>query len=444
MRTSLKKLGWPVGIAIVLAALYLWAARRPMAVEMAEVVRGAIEEYVTEEARTQLHTKRTVTAELPGTARRIALEVGDRVEKGQVVTTIEDTELKLSLDVMRASVKEIEGRLAGVDVPLPKKAEIEAAEGERQRAIQQVNALKEERRAAEADLRYAQSDLRRIEELFQSGSTTDRQYELAQRDLENARARLEALNRRLAAAETAVTIAELRKQVLLESMQDTAHLRQVYGAQIDRTRKTMDLIAHEMAKTRVTSPIAGVVLAKHVDSEQYVQPGTPLIEVGVMASIEIRADILSDEVRLVREGQEALLVGRAIPNPEARGRVKKIYPSGFTKISSLGVRQQRVPVLVDFDNSSLDLGPGYELDVKIVVRSADEAVLVPNAAVFATAQGAAVFAVRKGKARVQPIETGLKGEQFYQVVEGLAPGDIVILRPPTDVQEGQRVRARRD
>jgi len=440
MKRLLTRLGWPILVALIIAGIYAYGKTRPVEVEIAEVTRGRIEEYVTEEAQTQLGTERVVTADLPGTARRITLEEGDPVEAGQVITTVEDTELKLYLDVMQASLKEIEGRLAGADVPLPKEPEVAAAEQERLRASQEVEGLEQDRKAAEAEATFAAKDFERIKGLFESGSATDQQYDRALRGMETAAASLAALERRLAAAQTAVQIAALRKQVLLDSMGDTAYLHDVYGAQLEQTRKMMDLLSHQIAKTRITSPITGVVLEKYVDSDQFVQPGAPLVKVGDMQSIEIRADILSDEVGRVQLGQQALLVGRAVRDPNARGRVKKIYPSGFTKISALGVRQQRVTVLIDFDNSELQLQPGYELDVKIAVAVRDDAVLVPSEAVFATGEGQAVFVVLNGRARLRTVSTGLKGDDYYEVTAGLEPGDVVILRPPNDLEPGSRVR----
>lgn len=439
MKRILLKLGWPILIAAAIVCLYVYAKTRPVQVETAVVQRGRIEEYVTEEAQTQLHTERVVTAQATGVVPRIALEEGDPVRAGQELTAIEDTDLTLSLEAARAWLKEIEGRLAGADVPLPKQSEVEAAAEEHRRTLQQVEILGEQRKAAEADLQYAEKEFGRVKELLESGSATDRQHDLAQRDLLASDATLAALDRRLSAARTTVKIAALRKQVLLDAMEDTAHLHQVYGAQEEHARKMMELISRQISKTPVTSPIDGVILEKYLDSEQHVQPGTPLVKVGDMESIEIRADILSDEIGRVKLGQEVILVGRAIGSLNAQGRIKKMYPSGFTKISSLGVRQQRVPVLVEFDNAELNLQPGYELDVKIVVAARDDAVLLPGEAVFATADGTAVFVVQKGKARLRPVSTGLKGDDYYEVTEGLEPGEVVILRPPTDLEEGQRV-----
>lgn len=442
MKKALARFRWPLAVAALALLLFAMGRMRAVEVDMASVTRGRIEEVITEEARTQLHTERVVTAELPGTVRRVELEEGDRVEAGQVITTIEDTELKLYLDVLRADLKEVQARLAGADVPLPKQSEIDAAEQDARRTDHEQQAVRQELAGAEAQLQFADSDHRRMKDLFDSGSATDRQDQQARRDLAAARATHAGLANRLAAAEAGAQVAGLRKQVLLDSLGDTAYLHDVYAAQIGQSQKNIELLTYELGKTAVRSPISGVILEKHVDSDQFVQPGAGLVRVGDMDTIEIRADILSDDVGRVQVGQEVLLLGRAVADPAARGRVEKVYPSGFTKISSLGVRQQRVAVLVGFDNRPLGLKPGYELDVQIVVDARDDAVLVPRDAVFAGREGMAVFAVEGRRARRRPVELGLRGEDAYEVLGGLEPGDVVVRRPPTDLSDGQRVKRR--
>ncbi|MFW6189775.1 MAG: efflux RND transporter periplasmic adaptor subunit [Planctomycetota bacterium] len=433
----LRRFRWPVLVAAAAIVLFLLARARPVQVDTAAVERGRIEQLVTEEAETQLDVVRVLTADRAGTMRRCELEVGDRVEKGQVLTSIEDRELELTVGRLRDQLDEIEGRLEGVDTPLPEKSELLAAEEAHRQAQIEAETLAREKKAAEADLRFAQREWQRIQDLYDQGTASVQQRDEARHGLEVAEARLEAVTSRLRAARTGAEVARLRKQVLDESMDDTAHLRRVYGAQKKRIRKELELLEHE---SQVVSPLDGVILEKYVDSDRFVQPGTALLEIGDLDSIEIRSDVLSDEVPQVKVGQKAYLVGKAVRNPGAAGTVKQVYPSGFEKISSLGVRQQRVAVLIDFDNSELRLGPGYELDVKIVVGAVDDAVTAPRDAVFSTADGMGCFVLQGGAARLRPVKIGLTGEHRYQITEGLKPGETVIVRPPTDLEKGDRVK----
>jgi len=441
MKKLLARLAWPAAIVAAVVAVYAYQATRPVAVETALVRQGPIEEYVTDQAWTQLHTTRVVTADLPGTAQRVTLEEGDVVRRGDLITTVSDAELASYVKVVRAQIAEVEGRLAGADVTLPKPSAIAAAAAEHDGAVAELAAVTQQKAASEADLALAQKERARIGELYQSGRATDRQSDEAQRALHVAEATVAALSHRCVAADMAARVAQLRKQVLDESMHDTAYLRLVYGAQMEQNKHTLDIVEYELAKTRVVSPLDGIVLEKHLDSDQYVQPGAALVTIGDPASMEIRADILSDEIARVRPGQKVLLVGKAIRKADSSGVVKKIYPSGFTKVSSLGVRQQRVIVLIAFDNSQLNLQPGYELDVKIAVAEKEGAPLVPSAAVFATARGSSVFVVRNGRAELRPVSVGLKGEQDYEALAGLQAGEAVILRPPSNLSPGSRVRS---
>jgi HlyD family secretion protein len=443
MKKTIFRFGWLIVVAGVIGAMVAYSKLQPVAVQTAVVRTGRIEEVVEEEARTQLHEERIVAAEIPGTAARVALEVGDLVKKGQPITTIEDKDLRIERDLIGATLAEIRAHLAGADVTLPKPAQIQAAEKDAVRAAEQVRALKADMHGADATRRFAEKEFARIQELAVKNVATPRQLEEAQHNRDVAVANRAALDCRINSGVAAEAVARLHVNVLKDSLQDTAHLHKVYDARIKQTEQQLALLDRRIAKTVIASPIDGVVLEKYLDSEQFVQPGAPLVRVGIAGSIEIRADILSDQIAEIAVGQSVRLIGPAVehlpPTGHVAATVKQVYPSGFTKISSLGVRQQRVPVLIDFDNSVLRLLPGAELDVRVTVQSKDAALLVPSDAVFSTAHGQAVFVVANGKAELRPIETGLSGLDDYEVLSGLSDGDVVVLRPPSQLEPGRRV-----
>jgi HlyD family secretion protein len=356
---------------------------------------------------------------------------------------VDDADLRILLKRSRAAIDQTRGRIEGIDAPLPEPSEIDRATRQVEQAREESSALQAREKAAEAELEFARTELQRARELQQKDAASLRALQRAQRDHQVAEARLQAIQRELAATRTAVKAAELQVQVLKESMDDTEHLHKVYGAEIEQTQHEIDLIERQIARSTVESPVDGVILEKHVDSRMYLQSGSPLLTIGVLASIEVRSDILSDQIARVQVGQKVYLTGPALDERPTSdlptGRVRKIYPSGFEKVSSLGVRQQRVPVLVAFENSGLGLRPGSELDVQIVVDRAEDALLVPSSAIVAAPVGQAVFLVQDGKARLRPVQIGLTGQEMYQVTDGLAEGDRVIVRPPTDLQHGASV-----
>ncbi len=441
MRRLLRTVGWPVALAVAAIVAYLLAKARPVQVEAATVVRGPLEQYITEEATTRLRTTRAVTALTFGIAARIEFEEGDPVKAGQLITTISDTQLAALLERAQAQVREMEGYLEGTSAPLPEKSEIEAAQKRADAAALEAEVARKNKEVAEQNHALALKELQRTEALAEKGVVTEEardriatSYEVAQRELAAAQLRLQV-------AEMQKEVAALQKQVLLESMDDTEYLKKVYGARIEQIGAEIALLQEERVKTEVRSPIDGLVLAKYVDREGYVSPGAELVLVGDMNSIEIESDILSDEIPGVHVGQTVRLEGKAITDPTATGTVRKIYPAGFTKVSALGVRQQRVKVLIEFDNSRLHLGPGYGLDIKIVTEARQDAVLVPAAAVFATAEGMAAFKISNGKAALAPLKIGIRGEDHWEVLDGLEPGDRAILHPPSNLRPGHRVAA---
>jgi len=235
MRRLLRKLAWPVVLLAACVLAYLFAVTRPVEVETGTVRRGPIEDYVSEQAITRLHTTRLVSAPSFGIAGRIELEEGDTVTAGQLITTIRDTELQAKLRRAGAQIEEIEGYLEGIDVPLPKPSEVAAAGKRAATAALAVKAAEHELETARHNLHLAEKEFRRAKALCEQGVLPEDRRDKAERDYEVARQAEAAAQVRLASARIEHEVAQLQKQVLLESMDDTRYLRKVYGARITGT-----------------------------------------------------------------------------------------------------------------------------------------------------------------------------------------------------------------
>lgn len=439
MNKWLKRLIWLIVIAGALAGISVYSARRPMPVEMGEVTRGRVRQYVTEEAKTRLDSERLISALTAGVADRINLEPGDPVEAGQLITKIEDEQLLAQISSMEARIAEIEAMLEGVDVPLPKQAELKAAA---MRVAAAERTLELENKAldsARSDLALARSRYERVKRLFEREAVPEDEYERARRDYEVAQLQVESASSRITLAETSIGISRLEETALRDKMDDTRHMRNVYDAQIQQIRAGIKELSTELVRTEVLSPISGVVIEKYHDSRGHVSPQTPLLKVGDPNTIEAEAEILTDEVWMVEEGQNVIITARGLPPDGIEGRVKKIYPSGFTSVSALGVEQQRVLALIDFDRDEMPFGPGYEMDISIITDEREGAILLPSPAVFSTREGPGVFRVRDGRAELVHVETGIEGDDRIEIISGLSPGDSVIMRPPRELESGRRV-----
>jgi HlyD family secretion protein len=220
-----------------------------------------------------------------------------------------------------------------------------------------------------------------------------------------------------------------------ERQQALAQLEQV---KTNRQRGTM------------TSPIDGVVLSRPVTNERHQAAGTVLLEIGRLEDLEVEAEVLSQEVVEIEVGQDVEIYGPAIGRMPAHGKVSRIYPAGFTKISSLGVEQQRVMVIVQFEPEELsrlrverELGVGFRVNVKIFTAASDRALVIPRSALFrGTAGDWQVFAIRDGRARLTSIEVGLMNDELVEVIRGLEENDQVIIAPESSLVDGTRVTRR--
>jgi HlyD family secretion protein len=208
-------------------------------------------------------------------------------------------------------------------------------------------------------------------------------------------------------------------------------------------------VLQDQQRGTLVSPVDGVVLARHVTDERYISAGTVLLEIGRLEDLEVEAEVLSQDVVDVKRGNEVEIYGPAIGDPPARGVVTRIYPTGFTKISSLGVEQQRVMVILKMNDNDLQrminergLGVDYRVRVKIFTQQKPRALTVPRSALFRGGNGDwQVFVVRRGRAQRVPLKLGLMNDNLAEVVEGLQQGETVVLAPESGLTDGQRVTA---
>jgi HlyD family secretion protein len=194
----------------------------------------------------------------------------------------------------------------------------------------------------------------------------------------------------------------------------------------------------------VTAPVTGVVLKVAQESETIVQPGTPLLEVGDPHDLEIVVDVLSTDAVEIRPGADVTIIHWGRPEPLS-GRVRRVEPAAFTKISTLGVEEQRVNVLIDITSPAEQwarLGDAYQLDTQIVVFTKDDATIVPAGALFRRGDQWSVYAVKDGRAELRSVEVLRRSGRFAAIASGLTDGEAVIVYPGDRIASGVRVTSR--
>jgi HlyD family secretion protein len=389
-RTARKRLIWGAVLA-ALILLVVWMMRpAPVAVETAVVARGPLSTSVQAEGVTRVRDRFQVAAPVSGRLERITLREGDAVAAGDVIARL----TPLPLDVQAAAQAT---------------ARVSAAQATRQEAEARVG-------QARAALEQTERTTARILEVAAVGGISVDAAERAELELAAARRELDAAASRVRAADAELAAA---RAALLD---------------VDPTRAT------GRAVVEIRAPAAGRVLRVGEPSERIVAAGTPLVEIGDAAGLEAVVDVLSSDAVLIRPGATVALVEWG-GDGEIAARVRQVEPSGFTKISTLGVEEQRVNVIVDLDAVPAGLGDGYRVEARIETWSAADVLTVPNGALFRHGTDWGVFVKEDGRARLRELRIGNRGTASAEVLQGLNESETVVLFPSDRVTEGARLKS---
>jgi len=212
----------------------------------------------------------------------------------------------------------------------------------------------------------------------------------------------------------------------------------------------LEQVKRDRGRAELYSPVDGVVLAREISNERHIPAGTDLLKIGRLEDLEVVAEVLSQDVVNVKVGDPVELYGPAIGPEPAKGVVSRIFPAGFTKVSSLGVEQQRVKVIVQLDSEDLQrllveqgLGVDYRVRVRIITARKENSLLVPRSAVFRGEEGNwQVYTISDGRAQRSTIQIGLHNDRLVEVTGGLGEGDWVVLAPESGLEPGQRLEVK--
>ena len=395
----MKKKTWIVVIVggLASAALLAWAfAPRPLEVEVAQVSEGPFETHIEEDGKTRLRDRYVISAPLAGTIGRVTLREGDAVEAGALLATI--------TPVLPAMLDERTRR--------EQQLRVEIAQAQRQRVAARIE-------GAKVALAQARNEQQRSEQLAKQGF-------VAPTRLETERLAVQAAQRDLEGA--------------VEEGHVAAH-------EVEQARAALLALTSPGGGRgfALRAPVAGRVLKVVQASEGVVALGAPLLELGDTTRLEVVAELLTADalraapgsrVRIERWGGDGLL----------EGRVRRVEPAAFTKVSALGVEEQRVRVLIDLTSPPEQwraLGDGFRVGVRIVTRAMDKVSKVPVSAVFPLPEGGfAVFVLDGGRARSTPVKLGARNGHEAWIESGVAAGATVIVYPPAP-RDGLRIKQRK-
>jgi HlyD family secretion protein len=388
-----KRLLWILIGAGSLGLLAVAMRPRPLPVDAAPLTRGPMRVTLDEEGRTQVKRRYLISAPLAGKLLRVELKAGDHVNEGTVLA-----------------------RLVPLDAPLldPRtRAEQEARLHASEAAMAQAQANVARARVADAS---ARADLVRKRQLAQASAISSRDLDMAETD---AAARLQDL----ASAEFGAKVAN--------------HQLAEARAALERRR------SGRLDEFEIVAPTSGQVLRVLRESEGVLTAGTSIIEVGDPSVLEVAADLLTVEAVRLRPGMPAYIDHWGGPRA-LEARVRSVEPSGFTKVSALGVEEQRVRVLLDLTAPPSEwrtLGDNFRVEVHVVAWHADSVLRLPAAALFRRGDAWSAFFISDGKVHARKLEIGEQSPEQAEVRGGARDGEEVVLRPGESLRDGMRVTA---
>jgi HlyD family secretion protein len=389
-----KFVPYAIGTAI-LAAIVAGLRPRPIAVETAAVHRGPLVVSVFEEGKTRIRHRYIISPPVAGFLNRVELRAGAPIKAGETVLATIKAESSGFLDPRAQAQAE---------------ARVKAAETTRMQRQAELD-------RANAALDLARKELVRADALRKTGAISTQQWDSAEN-------RLQVLTRELHAAEFALRVADFEvaqaRAALLQAREPTAE---------------------QAEPLKISAPVDGYVLNVYEESARVVTPATPIMEVGDPRDLEAEIELLSSDAVKVASGAEVSIEHWGGETP-LRGRVSVVEPGAFTKISALGVEEQRVKVRVDFLDPippGQDLGDRYRVEARIVTWRGDGVLQVPSGALFRRGNDWMVFVVENGRAALRKVEIAHNSGIAAEVRSGLSQGDTVIIYPPDAVKNSAAV-----
>ncbi|MGC1479901.1 MAG: HlyD family efflux transporter periplasmic adaptor subunit [Chthoniobacterales bacterium] len=384
---------WVLGLALV--AFIGWGlVPKPVAVDAAEIARGPMTVTVLEEGQTRIRNRYVVSPPIAGFLRRVPVRAGDAITEGETVLA--------EVVSMQSSILDPRERARA-------EAAVKSAEAARMQSEQRIS-------SANSELKLARKELERTRQLSRKGAVSGQEYDTAEN-------RVDLLQNQLESAKFGLNVAEF----------ELAQARAVL-THADNPEDRVPVV--------VKAPVSGAVLNVFEESARAVTAGLPIMEVGDPSDIEMEIELLSSDAVNVHPGS-AVSVEHWGGDEPLNGTVTVVEPGGFTKISALGVEEQRVKVRADFGALPEGVfGDRYRVEARITTWSDEDVLKVPVGALFRRGNEWMTFVIDGGEAVETPVEIGHNDGIDAEVLSGLEAGTRVILHPPDSVADGARVQLR--
>lgn len=440
-RSGLALGGALLAAAVIAAAVFMGSGGSKIDVIRPE--RREIRESFREPAKTRLENTWTIAAQVAGRIGRIQLEPGDAVKAGQTLAEYDLLPLESAVEEADARVRRLKAQLTLIEDSSVEQADLAAAEARARSSEDRIKAAEAQIQAAKARVTRTEKDLVRARDLVAAGALDPQTLDAQEMAATEAREALKQAEAELAATLGTASADRSGAQVVEKGIGRKSIERRQIVASLAEAEAQLEKARHDLELAKITSPIDGVVLERYERGEKPVAQGTPLLLLGDPAQIEVVADVLTEDALKLKTGDEVAL--EALSGERLLGgSVKRIEPQGFTKLSSLGVEQQRVNVIVTLERPSPELGVGFRLHARFFTGTRSGALVVPRYTVLqAPDQSYYVLAVQNGRLRRIPVRPGLKSDLTIEIVEGLDENTEVVASPDSTLEEGTAVKPKR-
>jgi HlyD family secretion protein len=404
------KMKWIIILAavLVIGIVSMTSMSKGISSETAKVTRGEMKQYVEDTALVQSKDKQTVYIEGTGKVVQVNVNMGDVVKKGDLLLSLDKTDLELQLKDAEAKIEASKAQLKGTEL------------------VNYANKIEQAKAAvdqAQASFDSAKRNYDNSNSLYQAKALSENEFKTVADAYKTAQA--------------ALNTATLQYEDVKKGTPD--YIRNGYEAQLEQADIFRDTIARNIQKQEVRADIDGVVIDRLVDNNALVSPATAAFVIGSVNNLELESDILEDDISKVKIGDEALISGKPIGDEVIKAEVVKIAPAAKDVVSSLGVNQKRVPVTLKINDKANLLRPGYSLDVKIITNVKSNIIKVPDTAVFDLQDSSRVFVVENGKAVLKTVKKGIESDNFVEITDGLKDGDTILVKPDNTIKEGSKI-----
>ena len=427
---------WP--LALVLA---VWGCGGSIDVETIRPRRGRIRESFTEPARTRLANDHVISMPVAGRIGRISLEPGDRVTKGQALATFDLVPFEAALTEAKAAVAELQARIVLNQYDEIEKTVLVEADATIRATSHALDAAEAQVAAEKARSERAAKELGRVTTLATQDAVTEAQLDDARLAADTSLIELRRQEFYHAALKGLFVAIRLGPKYVSQYLGRKRLNRGILNEQLAQAKARLARAEHDLKTAKIASPIDGVVLERFEQGDRPMLAGDRLLRLGDLAELEVVADVLTQDAMRLAPGPEVRMEPAA-GFPPFTGKVTRVEPAGFTKLSSLGVEQQRVNVIVDITGHRDRLGVGYRLHAQFFTGTKDKALIVPRFSVLqARDRSFYVLKVEAGLLKEHPVKIGLRSDLELEIVSGLGKNDVIVAEPDTTMRDGTRVAA---